>query len=435
VRVAIVAESFPPDVNGVAHCVLRVAEHLVMRGHQPLVIAPAPARGAAGAAGPFPCPVVRQPSVPMPGYAGLRIGVPGRALADALAGHGTDVVHLASPFVLGRAAVSVARRRCLPTVAVYQTDVPAYARVYGLGRPGEAAAWRWLRGIHNAACRTLAPSAASAASLRGHGVQRVCIWGRGVDTERFDPARRSLQLRVELAPGGEVLVGYVGRLAAEKRVDLLWQVAALPGARLVIVGGGPAESALRRALPGAVFLGPRHGIDLARIYASLDVFVHAGACETFGQTLQEAAASGLPVVAPAAGGPLDIVGHGRTGFLVAPGEPAAFAGAVARLARDPRLRLAMGRAGRAETLGRGWSVLGDQLIGHYRAVSGISGEPAGPDAVPPSSPIPAGDAGSWMARPALVDARDGRMAPATILTSAARLSSQPPSRSPARPLP
>ena len=211
-------------------------------------------------------------------------------------------------------------RERLPTVAVYQTDVPAYARVYRAGKLGEAAAWRWLRRIHNAADRTLAPSAASAASLREHGVQRVWLWGRGVDTERFDPARRSPRLRHELAPGGEALVGYVGRLAPEKRVDLLGQVAGLPGVRLVIVGDGPAGAGLRRALPQATFLGPRHGTELATIYASLDVFVHSGACETFGQTLQEAAASGLPVVAPAAGGPLDLVDHGRTGYLVPPGD-------------------------------------------------------------------------------------------------------------------
>ena len=194
--------------------------------------------------------------------------------------------------------------------------------------------------------------------------------GPGVDTERFDPARRSPRLRHELAPGGELIVGYIGRLAPEKRVDLLGQVAGLPGVRLVIVGDGPAAAALRRALPGAVFLGARHGTDLATIYASLDVFVHSGACETFGQTLQEAAASGLPVVAPAVGGPLDLVDHGLTGYLVAPGDAGALAGAVARLAGDPRLRLAMGRAGREKMMGRSWRALGDQLIAHYSAVLG-----------------------------------------------------------------
>jgi phosphatidylinositol alpha 1,6-mannosyltransferase len=388
VRVAIVAESFPPDVNGVAHCVLRVAEHLVLRGHQPVVIAPAPARGAPGEAGSYPCPVVRLPSVPMPGYPGFRIGLPVRHLDAALAGHGAELVHLASPFVLGSSAVTAARRRRLPTVAVYQTDVPAYARIYGTGRLGEAAAWRWLRKIHNAADRTLAPSAASAASLREHGVQRIWLWGRGVDTERFDPARRSPLLRHELAPGGELLVGYVGRLAPEKRVDLLGQVAATPGVRLVVVGGGPAGAALRRALPQALFLGPRHGTELATIYASLDVFAHAGACETFGQTLQEAAASGLPVVAPAAGGPLDLVDDGVTGYLVAPGDAGALADAVARLARDPQLRLAMGRAGREKTIRRSWRALGDQLIAHYAA---LLGQPW--PALPLGVPVTAGVAG------------------------------------------
>ena len=372
VRIVIIAESFPPNVNGVAHCTLRVAEHLAARGHQPLVIAPAPALGTPGADGPFPCPVIRVRSVPVPGYRSFRVGLPGPRLRSALAGHRPDLVHLASPFVLGsavhgRGAGAAAARR-LPTVAVYQTDMPGYARVYRAGRLGEAAAWRWLRRIHNAAGRTLAPSTASAGSLREHGIQRVQVWGRGVDTDLFDPARRNERLRRELAPGGEVLVGYVGRLAPEKRVDLLGQVAALPGTRLVIVGGGPAEAALRRALPRAVFLGPRYGTDLAGIYASLDVFVHSGARETFGQTLQEAAASGLPVVAPAAGGPLDIVSEGTTGFLVPPGAPGPLAEAVSRLVRDPAMRAAMGRAARQKVAGRTWPALGDELIGHYAEV-------------------------------------------------------------------
>ena len=189
-----------------------------------------------------------------------------------------------------------------------------------------------------------------------------------MDTARFDPVLRSEALHAELAPNEEVLVGYVGRLAPEKRVDLLAGVAALPGVRLVIVGSGPAQAAARRAMPGAVFLGQRHGGDLARIYATLDVFVHSGPHETFGQTLQEAAASGLPVVAPAAGGPLDLVSDGVTGSLVPPGDSAALAGAVARLAADPGLRARQGRAARQRVLGRSWSALGDELIGHYEAV-------------------------------------------------------------------
>jgi glycosyltransferase involved in cell wall biosynthesis len=143
-----------------------------------------------------------------------------------------------------------------------------------------------------------------------------------------------------------VIAGYVGRLAAEKRVELLAGITALPGVRLVIVGAGPAEATLRQQLPGATFLGVQRDEELAAIYASLDVFVHSGPYETFGQTLQEAAASGLPVVAPAAGGPLDLVADGVTGYLVPPPDPDAFTAAVARLAADPAARAAFGAAGR-----------------------------------------------------------------------------------------
>jgi phosphatidylinositol alpha 1,6-mannosyltransferase len=388
VRIAIVSESFPPDVNGVAHSTLRMAEHLVRAGHEPLVIAPQPAADAPGAAGPFPCPVVRVRSVPVPGYSGFRVGLRGRTVRAALTRHRAEIVHLASPFVLGARGATAARRLGLPVLAVYQTDVPSYARVYGLGKPGEAIAWWWVRRIHNAAVANLAPSTASAATLAAHGVNRVGVWARGVDTVRFDPARRSARLRAGLAPGGEVLAGYVGRLAAEKRIDLLAQITALPGVRLVIVGGGPAGGELRRALPDAVFLGPKYGTELAEIYASLDVFVHAGPCDTFGQTLQEAAASGLPVIAPAAGGPLDLVWEGRTGHLVPPGDAAAIAAAVARLAADEGRRTAMGRAGRAMVLGRTWAACGDALIGHYQAVlAQARGERPGAPAPENTNPV------------------------------------------------
>jgi phosphatidylinositol alpha 1,6-mannosyltransferase len=368
VRIAVITESFPPDVNGVAHCVLRVAEHLVQRGHHPLVIAPRPADCLPRPDGALPYPVLRMPSLPMPGYPGFRIAAAGSGLRAALTGHGTELVHLASPFMLGGGGAFVAGRLRLPMVAVYQTDMPSYARAYRLGPAGQAAAWRRVRRIHNAADRTLAPSTAAAASLHAHGIERVWLWGRGVDTARFDPAKRSEQLRADLAPNGEVLAGYVGRLAPEKRIDLLAQVATLPGVRLVVVGSGPAEAAARRAMPAAVFLGQRQGEELARIYASLDVFVHSGPHETFGQTLQEAAASGVPVVAPAAGGPIDLVGDGATGFLVPPRDPSALAEAVARLAADPGLRSRQGRAARQRVLGRTWAALGDELIGHYEAV-------------------------------------------------------------------
>jgi phosphatidylinositol alpha 1,6-mannosyltransferase len=373
VRIAYVTESFPPDVNGVAHTAVRVAEHLISRGHEPLVIAPEPASGVPLPDGGFDFPVVRVRSIGVPVYPGFRVGLPGSRVRDAVAAHRADLVHLAGPFVLGAGGCAAALEQNVPIVAVYATDLPSYARTYHAGALGQAIAWRRLRKIHNAADRTLAPSSATAADLQEHGIERVQVWTRGVDCRRFDPAKRSARLRAELAPGGEVLVGYVGRLAAEKRVDLLAQTATLPGVRLVIVGGGPAEAAIRRAVPSATYLGQRGGENLARIYASLDVFVHSGPHDTFGQTLQEAAASGLPVVAPAAGGPLDLVRDGVTGFLVRPDDAAALAGAVGTLVADPALRAAQGQAARQMVLGRTWPALCDELIGHYADILTTSG--------------------------------------------------------------
>ncbi|KMS78342.1 glycosyl transferase family 1 [Streptomyces leeuwenhoekii] len=363
-RVVIVTESFPPDVNGVAHCALQTARHLVDRGHAPLVVAPAPAPGSDP--GQAPCPVVRVPSLPLPGYPQVRVPLPSRRVAAALAGHRADLVHLAGPFVLGVRGMAAAARLGIPAVAVYQTDLAGYARTY-LGA-GEAAAWRRLRAVHGAADLTLAPSSAAARDLRAHGVPRVELWPRGVDTVRFRPARRDAALRRELAPDGELIVGYVGRLAAEKRVELLAGVNRMEGVRVVIVGDGPCRPALEGVLPGAVFLGRRTGDDLARVFASLDVFVHTGPFETFCQTVQEAMASGVPVIAPAAGGPLDLVAHGRTGLLVPPGDAAAVRDAVWALAADPELRAAFGAAGRAAVEGRTWAAVGDRLIGHYADV-------------------------------------------------------------------
>ncbi|WP_405964878.1 glycosyltransferase family 1 protein [Streptomyces sp. NBC_00723] len=364
-RVVIVTESFPPDVNGVAHCAFQTARHLVDRGHTPVVVAPATAAGT-GPDAEAPCPVVRVPSLPLPGYPQVRVALPSRRVAAAIAEHRADMVHLASPFILGVRGMAAAARLGIPAVAVYQTDLGGYARTY-MGA-GEAAAWRRIRSVHAAADLTLAPSSAALHDLDTHGVPRVKLWPRGVDTLRFRPDRRDEALRRALAPNGELLVGYVGRLAPEKHVELLSGACGLPGVRVVVVGDGPSRPGLEETLPGAVFLGNRTGDELARIFASLDVFVHTGPFETFCQTVQEAMASGVPVVAPAAGGPLDLVAQGRTGLLVPPRDAAVVQDAVAALVADPPRRTAYGAAGRATVEGRTWAAVGDRLIGHYEDV-------------------------------------------------------------------
>ncbi|MFJ5678123.1 glycosyltransferase family 4 protein [Streptomyces sp. NPDC093097] len=367
-RVVLVTESFPPDVNGVAHCALETARHLVRRGHDPLVVTPL--ANSAPTAAPFayesPCPVVRVPSMPLPGYPQVRIALPGRRLSAALDGHRPDLVHLASPFVLGARGMTAAARRGVPAVAVYQTDMARYARTY-LGRGGTAA-WRRIRAVHAAADLTLAPSSAALLDLTEHGVPRVRLWPRGVDSARFHPGRRDAVLRSSLLAGRELLVGYVGRLALEKDVRLLAETSRLPGVRTVAIGEGPSAAALREQLPEVRFLGRRTGDELARLHASLDVFVHTGPHETFCQTVQEAMASGVPVVAPASGGPLDLVDHGRTGLLVPPGDAAALRDAVRLLGGSAALRRRYGAAGRQAVAARTWEAVGDQLLGHYEDV-------------------------------------------------------------------
>jgi phosphatidylinositol alpha 1,6-mannosyltransferase len=360
VRVAIVTESFLPQVNGVTNSVLRVVEHLHDRGHQALIIAP-----GGGPDRYLHARVRRVRAVDLPVITSLPIGVPSPKVHAALAEFAPDVVHLASPFVLGAGGLRAARRLGIPTVAVYQTDVAGFAAAYGLSR-GSRAAWRWIRRLHSNATRTLAPSTDSVRALTEHGIPRVFRWGRGVDTKLFSPERADPLLRNQLAPNNELLVGYVGRLAPEKQVARLAALHGMPGVRVVIVGAGPDEPALRAALPDAAFLGFRTGVELATAYASLDVFVHTGPHETFCQAVQEAMASGLPVIAPDAGGPRDLVDHGRTGFLLSSFEEL-LPSAVDKL-RDDAVRWGMGMAARSNVLGRTWPAVCDELLGHYRQV-------------------------------------------------------------------
>lgn len=372
-RVAIVTESFLPQVNGVTNSVLRVVEYLRERAHDVLVIAP----GLTGPAEYRGAPVVRIPAVDLPVVNSLPIGLPTRTVLTALAAFGPDVVHLASPFVVGARGLAAARRLRIPSVAVYQTDIAGFATAYGL-RLGSRAAWAWVRRLHSRADRTLAPSTEAVGDLRSHGIPRVHRWGRGVDTERFSPSYADPVLRAELAPRSELLVGFVGRLAPEKEVDRLVALAGLDGVRVVVVGDGPELDALRELVPSAAFLGARYGDELSAAYASLDVFVHTGPHETFCQAVQEAMASGLPVLAPDAGGPRDLVLPGRTGYLL-PAERAGFGVELVDRVndlRDPALRRRLGHKARKVVLGRTWPAVCAELLGHYEAVLGWAAEAA-----------------------------------------------------------
>ncbi|MFR9753322.1 glycosyltransferase family 4 protein [Nocardia sp. 004] len=370
-RVAIVTESFLPNMNGVVNSVLRVLEHLDQHGHDALIIAPDTPRGLPAAARGYErFPVHRVPAVMVPRISSLPVGLPQPGIVSTIADFDADVVHLASPFLLGAGGLGAAMRLDLPTVAVYQTDVAGFAKSYGLGLASRAA-WGWTRRIHEGATRTLAPSRAAAEDLVRHGIPRVHRWGRGVDITRFTPSARSARLRAAWLAGRErLLVGFVGRLAPEKHVERLAVLATDPDIQLVIVGAGPERKRLAKLMPDAVFTGELGGAELAEAYASLDVMVHAGEHETFCQGVQEALASGIPVIGPDAGGPRDLIAHCRNGYLLPVERFCELLPSAVGALHDPALRIRFASAARKSVLSRTWPAICTQLMGHYVEVTG-----------------------------------------------------------------
>lgn len=367
-RVAIVAESFLPNVNGVTNSVLRVIEHLRRTGHETLVIAPDTPRGLPAADRMHDgIRVHRVPSRMLPKVTSLPLAVPRPRMVNVLRGFEPDVIHLASPALLGYGGLHAARYLGIPTVAVFQTDIAGFARSYGLGIASRAA-WGWTRHLHKRADRTLAPSSSAMEMLAMHGVPRVFRWARGVDVTGFAPSARDGRLRRSWSPDGKPIIGFVGRLAPEKHVERLAALGNRDDLQLVIVGDGVSRPKLEKALPRAIFTGARYGEALSTAYASMDLFVHPGEHETFCQAVQEAMASGLPVIAPDAGGPRDLVMPYRTGLLLPVDEfEARLSDAVDHLvAERPRYAVAARRA----VLSRTWPAICDELLGHYEAVLG-----------------------------------------------------------------
>jgi len=387
-------------MNGVTGSVLHILRHLERHGHEARVYAPA-AVGMPRVIG--RARVEPIPSVALPGYRTVRVGTSSaHRLSGALARFEPDVVHLASPFALGWRGALAAERIGVPAVAAYQTDVAAYAARYGVALT-TALAEAHIARLHRRATLTLAPSSESEDQLARLGVDRVRRWGRGVDAERFHPDRRATAWAYR--DGADVVVGYVGRLAPEKQVEDLRVLGDLPGVRLVIVGDGPSRPRLEALLPDAVFLGHLGGSELAEAMASFDVFVHPGESETFGQTLQEAHASGIPVVATGRGGPRDLVRQGVDGWLYRPGDLQDLRERVRDLAGDARKRQAFGRAGREAVEGRSWSAVCDQLLDHFAEAQELHRVDAAlraPRAVRPE-PTPVGERKPWRRYVALGD--------------------------------
>lgn len=361
-RVAIVTESFLPSLNGVTNSVVRVVETLQSAGHDVAIFAPTSAgpsfRGA---------PVTTCPSIVLGGFP---VAIPTPALAAGLERFAPDIVHVAAPFWMGGEAIAWADRQGIPSVAIYQTDVAGYMKRYGLDFAAPIID-AITANIHRLATLNLAPTATGKEYLETLGVGSVGVWGRGVDLELFHPSRRAsaavAKLRQQWALGDKTVVGYVGRLAPEKQVGRLGELFTLPDVRIVVVGDGPDRAELEDRFYGhpVTFTGQLSGEDLANAYAAMDIFVHCGTEETFGQTIQEAHASGLPVVAPDSGGPRHLVRHGDNGYLVNPATWGAFRDAVAQLVDHPPLLAHMATRARESVLGKSWEANNRALLEHY----------------------------------------------------------------------
>lgn len=359
-NVLIAAESFLPHVNGVTNSVLRTMEFLIQRGHHVSVIAPSPGKFSH-----LEVQIHRLKAFGLPGYKDVRVVFPTSRIGEILRSERPDVVHLAAPFALGASVLRHCRRAGIPTVAVYQTDVAGFARDYHL-RGLSGLAWWVTAHIHNRANVTLAPSSSAVADLRNHQVDNVVRWMRGVDIERFNPSHRNEVLRRMFDGHRRLIVGYVGRLAREKHVEFLAPIACDPRFSVVIVGDGPSRASLKRMMPEAYFMGFSVGRALSELHASFDMFVHTGLSETFCQSIQEALASGVPVIAPAIGGPLDLVAHGRNGLLWNPADPTTLVDAVNDLATNNRLRSDLASRARPSVVHRTWESVMSELEQHYR---------------------------------------------------------------------
>ncbi len=368
-RVALFTETFLPKIDGVVNTLCHLLHHLEARGHPSILFAPAggPARYAA-------TEIVGIGSLPLPLYPELRMVNPLTDVRARLEAFQPDLIHVLNPFFLGVAGVRGARRTGVPLIASYHTDVPGYCRRYGFGFLA-GPCWRYIRWLHNQAALNLCPSSVTLGELERQGVRNPRVWTRGVDTRRFSPEWRSREMREFLTGGNPAapLLLYVGRVAPEKRVD--WLADALegaPGSRLAVVGGGPGLEKLRARLRGTptVFAGYLRGAELAKAYASSDLFAFPSANETFGNVVLEACASGLPVVTPDSGGVLDIVRHEENGLLFEAESRPGFAAAVRRLVDDPDLARRLGRCGRESALSRSWSAVLDGLMEDYARVAG-----------------------------------------------------------------
>lgn len=363
VHLALVTETYAPEINGVAMTLGRLVDGLASRGHQVTIIRPRQRHESPrfSITHRLACRQIRLPGVPVPGYPQIRIGLPARhRLLEIWGRDRPDLVHVATEGPLGATAITAARRLGVPVTSSFHTNFDQYTRNYRLGwLAGVVAAW--LRRVHNRTERTFAPTRELVRRLERSGYRNVRLLSRGVDVDLFSPRRRDPDLRQAWGAGPQdPVVIHVGRIAAEKNYQLLFRAfdrlrVKAPTARLVLVGDGPMLARYQAQRPDAVFTGFYTGANLARHYASGDIYLHPSVTETFGNVITEAMASGLAVSAFDYAAAHEFIQHGRNGLTAFPGDEETFFAHACRLAAEPRLRERLGAAARNTAEPLGWA--------------------------------------------------------------------------------
>lgn len=385
-RIALVTETWAPEINGVAMTLGRMVDGLIARGHRVQLVRPRQALSDRAADGPGFEEVLAH-GMKIPKYEGLRFGLPARTRLFRLwSRQRPDLVHVATEGPLGWSAVSASIRLGIPVTSDFHTNFDSYSAHYGVGwleRPVAA----WLKRMHNRTAVTFVPTRAMAQELRTRGYRSVEVVARGVDTQLFDPARRSPALREAWGVAADALaVVWVGRVAPEKNLPLVLEAFAAirrrtPSARLVIVGDGPLRKSLQADRPDVVFAGARRGEDLAAHYASGDLFLFPSLSETWGNVTLEAMASGLCVVAYDCAAAAEVIASGGDGLLVRPGAAAAFVAESVVAASDRELRARIAQAARRRSESLDWERINDRFATSLQRVVDEA-QPALPEFLP-----------------------------------------------------
>ncbi|MBD2394817.1 glycosyltransferase [Cyanobacterium aponinum FACHB-4101] len=366
-RIALFTETFLPKVDGIVTRLKHTVEHLQKQGDEVLIFSPegglkeykgAKINGIKG--------------IPLPLYPELKLAIPNPSIGFSLRRFKPDLVHVVNPAVLGLGGIFYAKKYDIPLVASYHTHLPQYLHHYNLGAL-EGLLWEMLKLAHNQARLNLCTSTAMVNELESHGIERVDLWQRGVDTDSFHPDLISNQMRDRLSGGNPdaPLLLYVGRVSAEKEIDKIKPVLEnIPNARLAIVGNGPAREELEALFAGTNtnFVGYLHGQDLGSAYASADAFIFPSSTETLGLVLLEAMAAGCPVVAARRGGIPDIVTDGVNGYLFEPDDPQGAIAATQKLLAKTNEREQLRQNARKEAEKWGWASATAQLRNFYQGV-------------------------------------------------------------------